>query len=141
MQIARKKRVFYILLIAWLLTACSGSPTTSDGQQNTQNGGFELMENETLYAAQDTGQIIIDGDQLRIGVGNIQRETYTNAAGEMVDGVTTGLWLFFKDKPEQDQQIRAFQGQIIEVNNYKIRVVEINQKDGMVVLGIIPPPT
>ncbi len=97
------------------------------------------MNNEQLYAAQDTGQIIVEGDKLRIGIGNIWDDTYTNQDEEIVRGTTAGLWLFFKDTPALDYHVRVYEGQSFETEGYQIRVVEINKDDGVVVLGIVHP--
>ncbi len=128
--------LFFILIVfnLWLLTACQ-----SQWVKQGNNEEFQLMENEQLYAAQDTGQIIVKGDKLRIGIGNIWDETYINESGNTTDGVTSGLWLFFKDDPDSDYHLRVYQGQSFDAEGYIIRIVEINKNDGMVVVGIIPP--
>lgn len=135
-MVPRILKLSFIIAVAWLTSACGGSSGLTN---NTGNGNFDLMENEKLYAAQETGQIIVDGDELRIGIGNIRQETYTNQVGVELEGFTTGLWLFFREQPDLDQQMRAYEGQSLQVGDYKIRVVEINQQDRMVVLGVTPP--
>ena len=88
---------------------------------------------ELLYAVQDGGQLITEGDKLRIGVGNIRRDSDgTN------NDISVGLWFFFADEQE-DQQQRAREGDVIEIHGYSIRVAEINRDDAVVVLGITYP--
>ncbi|HMQ55616.1 MAG TPA: hypothetical protein PKD98_26285, partial [Anaerolineae bacterium] len=94
----------------WLLAACQSQWSNSKEDKE----GFHLMKNERLYAAQDTGQIIVEGDKLRVGVGNIWGETYTLENGEKSYGVRAGLWLFFKENPDSDVHMRVHEGQTIE---------------------------
>jgi len=98
------------------------------------------MENEVLYAARETGQIAIQDDALRIGVGNLTRETYLDEQGHQMEGMRVGLWFFFKDHPENDVHVRAYEGQVLTIPGYTIRVVEINPDDRMVVLGVSSSP-
>ncbi len=96
------------------------------------------MPNEQLYAARDTGQITIEDDALRIGVGNMARESYIDAHGNKTYGLRIGLWFFFKEQPENDMHLRAYEGQTIKIPGYSVRVIEINPDDRMIVLGITP---
>lgn len=88
--------------------------------------------NEQLYMARDTQQIIVEGDYLRIGVGNIRLE---DDSGE----ITAGLWFFVRGNPDLEQVMRVRENEEFEFINHRFRVVEINLDTGYVVLGIQSP--
>lgn len=81
----------------------------------------------------------MEGDLIRIGVGNLLEEEYNDADQKLQSGLRAGLWIFVRGHPDLDQHIRVSEGDIIEVVGYKIRVVEIDAEDGYVALGITPP--
>ena len=96
------------------------------------------MTNEQLYSAQDTGQIIVEGDKLRIGVGNLEGATAEGPSEAEHTTTTAGLWLFFRDKPDSDQHVRLAEGDKLAIEGYTIRMVEIDLNNGIVVLGVTP---
>lgn len=92
---------------------------------------------EKLYAAVATGQIIIDGDYMRIGVGNLEADDeFVDANGETRHGNTARLWLFFRDQPGLDQSVPVYEDQMFEMYGHNIRVVSIDLESRQVVLGI-----
>lgn len=89
-----------------------------------------MVPKEMLYAVQEGGQLITEDDKMRVGVGNIRRDSDEND-----DNISTGLWFFFADGSDNIQR-RTREGDIIEIREYSIRVVEINREDAVVVLGV-----
>ena len=129
---------WYVLLALCLfLAACQTHPGTATP---TPPRRATPPENETLYAAPESGQILVQDGALRIGVGNLAWETYRDEQGHTVEGARVDLWFFFKDHPEHEVQVRAHEGQVLTIQGYTIRVVEINLTDRMVVLGVKLPP-
>ena len=114
--------------LLFLLAACQSSPASPTPAPSA------------LYAVHEGGQITVQDDALRIGVGNLARETYLDERGQPVQGLRVGLWLYFRDHPENDTHVRAYEGQVITIQGYTIRVVEINPDDRMVVLEVSPSP-
>lgn len=95
------------------------------------------FENETFYFALENGQIVVEGDNVRIGVGNLWEEEYTtDAEGLTQRGLRVGLWFFFREKPHQDRAVRMYEGQVLEIIGHQVRVVKINGENNSVVLGI-----
>lgn len=100
----------------------------------------DSIENETLYAAVATGQIILDGDYMRIGVGNLEvDDEFVDSAGETRRGNVAGLWFYFRDYPDLDQYMRVHEDQVIAILEHTIRVVSIDPTSQQVVLGIVVP--
>ena len=133
-----KHWLYSVAALSFTLASCQSYPH-SILPTPTQSPAI-LMENEVLYAARETGQIILQDDALRIGVGNLAKETYLDEQGYQMEGMRVGLWFFFKDHPENEVHVRAYEGQVLPIQGYTIRVVEINPDDRMVVLGVSPSP-
>ena len=129
---------WYVLLALCLfLAACRAQPAAATP---TPTRRATPPENETLYAAPESGQIFAQDGALRIGVGNLAWETYRDEQGHTAEGARVDLWFFFRDHPEHEVQARAHEGQVLTIQGYTIRVVEINLDDRMVVLGVKLPP-
>ena len=94
-----------------------------------------MEPNATTYRVQSSTQLTFEG--VRIGVGNIRTGEYTDEKGVLHTVLTAGLWLYFRDDPAQDRQVRVHASQIITVSGYSIKVIEIDTN--AVQLSIIPP--
>ena len=119
---------FCPVTMLFLLAACQSSPARP------------TPASSAMYAAHEGGQITVQDDALRIGVGNLARETYLDERGHSVQGMRAGLWFYFRDHPESDTHVRAYEGQVLTIQGYTIRVVEINPDDRMVVLEVNSSP-
>lgn len=97
-----------------------------------------LEPGETKHQIENTTQLTFE--TLRIGTGNFWIEEYTTEAGDTAEGPTAGLWLYFRDTPDQDTKLRVYPGMVIEQGGYRIRVLEIGPETddsrGYVQLGI-----
>ena len=85
--------------------------------------------NDPLQSSQfisDTGQITVDGE-LRIGAGNIWADQDEQPGGQQREGLTAGLWFFFRTQPELNQHMRVHAGQSVRIGGYQATVVEIEQ--------------
>jgi hypothetical protein len=98
---------------------------------------IELKERKIQRTVANTGQVTV-GD-LKIGVGNIWVDEYTDAQGNTQEGLTAGLWFFVRNREDLDHSVRVYVGQTTEVADYQVRVLDI-KPDGPVILGITPPP-
>ena len=65
-------------------------------------------------------------EDLRIGVGNLREGSYVDAQGAPQHGLTAGLWLYVRDDPSQNRQVRVYAGQTITVSKYVITITDIN---------------
>jgi hypothetical protein len=102
-----------------------------DPTNESQNSDGEF------YFVSDSAQLTVD-NTLRIGAGNIWEEEYTDKNGEIVQGITAGLWFFIRNQPELNQHIRVHKGQNLEIAGYQVNIVDIVKDEG-VSLRIIPP--
>ncbi len=65
-------------------------------------------------------------EDLRIGVGNLREGSYVDAQGAPQHGLTAGLWLYVRDDPSQNRQVRVYAGQTITVSKYTIAITDIS---------------
>ncbi|KKU23203.1 MAG: hypothetical protein UX36_C0008G0003 [Microgenomates group bacterium GW2011_GWC1_46_15] len=65
------------------------------------------------------------GDDLRIGVGNIRIGDY-EIDGVKETGVTATLWVFIRDKSEENKIITLYIGQSFEIDKYVITLEDIS---------------
>jgi len=65
-------------------------------------------------------------ETLRIGMAGIATEDYVDEAGTPEHGLRTGLWLFFRDDPDEDCAVRVHTGQSVTRAGYGIEVLGIN---------------
>ncbi len=79
------------------------------------------------------------GDSLRVGTGNIWEEEFTGEDGATATGLTAGLWLFVRDRLELNRHVRVREGQQVEIIDYQLTVLKIDE-DG-IRLKVIPPPS
>src|SRR5690242_10430117 len=79
-------------------------------------------------------------ETLRIGMSRIDTEDYVDESGASRHGVRTGLWLYFRDEPDQDCAVRVHSGQSLDVAGYRIEVLGINpEQPGTVQLRLSHP--
>lgn len=108
--------------------------------QNTPDGiKSEDYGAEVLYSAYETGQIVVQGDTLRIGVGAIRPGEYTDDNGQVQSGTVAHLAFFVRGQPELETDMDVHEGKIITVAGYRIRVTDIDREDGLVVVKIAGP--
>lgn len=100
-------------------------PTPRDDEANTQ------------FIA-DTTQAQF-GATLRVGAGNIWEDSYTTADGATASGLTAGLWLFVRGRPELDRHERVHEGQVLAIAGHTLTVLAVEA--GGVSLHVAPPPT
>lgn len=60
----------------------------------------------------------------RVGAGNIWEEVYTPDGGKPSTGLTAGLWIS-AGKPETSRHLRVHPGQVVRVDGFSARVVEV----------------
>lgn len=140
-----------LLIVGWITVTAGGLASCATDNRNAtsvQDGTIretKMIDTETirgremLYGAQETQQIIVDGDYMRIGVGNLMNEEYEKADGTTKTGTTAGLWFFFRELSEFDEVRRVYEGQEFEILQHNIRIVEIDSESGLVEIGITPP--
>jgi len=99
---------------------------------NEMNSDAPTNEFENLYAAKESNQIIVRGDTLRIGVGNLHLNEEDNQG-------YAGLWLFVRDQPDLDEVKWVTIGDSFEIHGHHINVNNIDLDGRHVILDIRPP--
>ena len=79
---------------------------------------------EASYDLQANTQLTFE--TLRIGMAGLATEDYIDEEGASQHGPRTGLWLFFRDDPDQDGAVRVHPGQSLTRGGYRIDVLGIN---------------
>jgi len=91
---------------------------------------------EVLYSAYDGGQIIVQGDFLRIGVGAIRPGEYTDSSGQVQSGTIAHLSFFVRGRPDLETDLTVHEGTIVTVAGYRVRVTDVDNDNQMVVVKI-----
>ena len=65
-------------------------------------------------------------DTLRIGMSGMDTEDYVDELGASQHGLRTGLWLYFRDEPDEDCAVRVHAGESLAVAGYRIEVLDID---------------
>lgn len=142
--------IFVSLWLFIFLISCSpidGTPlpiyeeTTMPNSQNTQQVPIDSYEygEEVLYSAYNGGQIIVKGDFLRIGVGAVRSGEYLDNDGNLQSGTIAHLSFFVRGRPELEQDLDVYEGKIITVAGYRVRVTDVNNDEKLVVIKIATP--
>lgn len=109
--------------------------------QDTQDMKEEtnLFGGEALYAANETEQIIVQGDQLRIGVGAMRTGNFIDANGQEQTGALAHLSFFVRDRPDLETDMDVHEGSVVTVAGYRVRMTDINLDEELVVVKIAAP--
>jgi hypothetical protein len=116
-RISSSQLIFLILTIAvfLLLTGCS-----SNGDQSTTEDAV-MAENE--FKLKSNTQM--EYEDLRIGAGNFRKEECTDQQGSKSKCLTAGLWIYYRNDSNLDQQVRVQPGQVITVGVYQIQINDV----------------
>jgi len=78
----------------------------------------------TYHTIFTPGQLTLDN--VKLAFGNIwQRPSQTEAASQE-SSPTAGMWIYFRDKPEQNRHQRVHFNEVLEIENYRIQITEID---------------
>ncbi len=66
-------------------------------------------------------------DDLKIGAGNFLSGKFISEKNVEKEGVTAGLWFFFRDRPQLDQSVRVYKGEKFTIGGYKFSITDIVQ--------------
>lgn len=80
------------------------------------------------------------GDTLRVGAGNIWEDSYETADGTTTSGLTAGLWLFVRGRPELDRHERVHAGQVLAIDGHTLSVLAV-EAEGVSLRVALPPTT
>ncbi|MEM7342729.1 MAG: hypothetical protein AAF485_00670 [Chloroflexota bacterium] len=94
---------------------------------------------EVLYFANQGSQITVQGDFLRIGVGTVRPDTANNNEGQSYPKMTAHLSFFVRGRPDLEDDLDVYEGQVIVEAGYQIRVTDLNYDEQLVVLKIATP--
>jgi len=97
-------------------TATETAPAAASSTSGGATGGRVMIETNTQATFGD----------VRIGVGNIWEEQYTNADGNPQTGLTAGLWVFERDPPKQ-RALRAQPGTTVTASSASFEVVRVTK--------------
>jgi hypothetical protein len=78
------------------------------------------------FTVVSTGQLTYQS--LRVGVGNIWQEEYTDAKGVTQQGITAGLWFFIREDSSLNRNVRVYIGQDVTVGRYSVHVLDIKDE-------------
>lgn len=106
--------------------------------RNMPTENYEYSK-EVLYSASNGGQIIVQDDFLRIGVGAIRIGEYINNDGNLQYGTMAHLSFFVRGRPDLEQDTDVYEGKIIRVAGYRVRVTDIDNDEQLVVVKIATP--
>lgn len=95
------------------------------------NSATTALVNKITIGTGTQGQY---GNDLRIGVGYVRREDYTDENKVSHTGRVAGLWLYVKDHSEQNKVIKVYIGQKFTIAEYAVTVINIGGGSGAVTL-------
>lgn len=68
------------------------------------------------------------GERIRLGIGNIWEGEYTNEAGAIVRGLSAGITVFVRDRPDETQRLRIGPGSRFQAGSEAFRVEDVYPK-------------
>jgi len=110
------------------VTGIPASPTTAadaGGSNATPSTTGSATDGNLPATTIETNTQATFGD-VRIGVGNIWDEEYTDPEGKKHRGLTAGLWVFERDPPK-DFKLRAHPGEKFIASKSTFEVVRVTQ--------------
>lgn len=117
-QYARDLLLALAILATLLAQACS---LPGSLERETMNDDAIVLEANVQLTVGD----------LRIGVGNIWEENYTDSSGNGKKGLTAALWLFYRTDQSLDVTPRVHAGQEIIIGRYAIKIIDVvRDRDG-----------
>jgi hypothetical protein len=115
------------------VAASSATPTAPTAASATPSASGSSVSTKAIIETNTQGTF---GD-VRIGVGNIWEEEYTDDAGKKQKGLTAGLWVFEKDPPK-DFKLRAHPGKKFTASKSTFEVVRVTQTSVELEIGKSP---
>lgn len=103
----------FLVFFSFLINSCSESIPTSGGEKMGLNQ--YLVNSNTQIEVRD----------LRLATANFETTEIVDNEGKKRREKTAAVWLFFRNQSEHDTTVRMYAGQMIEVNSYKITMLEI----------------
>lgn len=78
----------------------------------------------TYHTVFTPGQLTLDN--VKLAFGNIwQRPSQTEVVPQD-SGPTAGMWIYIRDKPEQNRHQRVRVNEVVQIENYRIQITEID---------------
>jgi hypothetical protein len=101
-----------------MVGCASGNSQISMEDTNMPDNEFVIVSNTQLTYK-----------DLKIGSGNFRMDNCPDPQGNDTKCLTAGLWLYYRDNPNLDQQVRVKKGDTLEIGVYEILVIDIQKGD------------
>jgi len=124
-----KKIIITLLLVSVLLI--SGISGCEKPKEHSEDSSILECFNDQItedFNLRESTQLTVEN--LKIGFSYATIANYTDESGEEHRGPIAVLAAFVKNKPEENKKLRVYEGQQIQVDEYRLDIVKIHVISG-----------